>query len=624
MDTNNKTSSENPVPGKNTGSRIIMCLLAVALLLPLCANYSVYTPYRLPSAASWWGSLITLIASGAFIIFNRKKGWLTLPTPGKLAALLGMAFFLTLITCPFTYSESELFFHSAAAFVCVVVTFWLILRGFSFILLIPLMVIGMLEAGSYIQYKSMLNSMILMEALECSKEEFMVYITPRNVTLIIVGLAVIGVSSYMLNRLLRSIPKRALLGTVLCTGCIFYMMYPFVPNSCTTLSKVGINGAFKRTTQSYRDMKQAAKADAQLMAALPSPADKPSSLSTLQGNEGCIIVMHIGESVRADRVHFNGYQRNTTPYLSTVPNLISWKRCIAASGLTVTSLHVLLTNGRRAEGGIYGEPADELRATCGSVLDLYKANGFDVHCFLGALNTQSIRGDRALRALTKAAKKRYFTGGDVMDSPEQIKQCLQNNNKQNLLLFINNEGSHLPFRMYNRDEPPFTPSAPILQPSSEHEESVRNAYDNTIHYTDSFIQRVLQALEGRPYVYLYVSDHGEYLGDYGGTWGRARVGAEKGFFHSTQAAAVAAFAICSPEFEALNPQFAQAVQQLKNSASMMIGHEHYFHTLLGLIGLQSPYYKPELDLCSPDAKPYSGPAPSDWPDYLKEGATPEK
>ena len=211
-----------------------------------------------------------------------------------------------------------------------------------------------------------------------------------------------------------------------------------------------------------------------------------------------------------------------------------------------------------------------------------------------------------------------------MDSPEQIKQCLQNNNKQNLLLFINNEGSHLPFRMYNRDEPPFTPSAPILQPSSEHEESVRNAYDNTIHYTDSFIQRVLQALEGRPYVYLYVSDHGEYLGDYGGTWGRARVGAEKGFFHSTQAAAVAAFAICSPEFEALNPQFAQAVQQLKNSASMMIGHEHYFHTLLGLIGLQSPYYKPELDLCSPDAKPYSGPAPSDWPDYLKEGATPEK
>ena len=98
MNTNDKTTAENSVPSRNIGSRIIMCLLAVALLLPLCANYSVYTPYRLPSAASWWGSLIALIASVAFIIFNRKKGWLSLPTPGKLAALLGMAFFLTLIT----------------------------------------------------------------------------------------------------------------------------------------------------------------------------------------------------------------------------------------------------------------------------------------------------------------------------------------------------------------------------------------------------------------------------------------------------------------------------------------------------------------------------------------------
>lgn len=611
-------------PGKNIGSWLLMGLLALLLLTPLCVKFDLYTPYCLASAASWWKSSLVLVISIIFLIINSKKGWLCLPRPGKLAALLAMVFFLTALTCPFTYSESELFFHSSAMFICVVVGIWLLLRGFSFILFIPLMLIGMLEAGAFIQYRSMLNSMVLVEALECSEEEFMVYVTPLNITLIVLGVTIIAVSSYVLNRLLHSIPKRALLGTVVCTICSFYILYPFLPNGCTSLSKVGINGAFKRTSQSYRDMKKAAKADAKLATSIPSPAAQPSSLPTLQGNEGCVIVFHIGESVRADRLSFNGFSRDTTPLLSKVPNLMSWKRCVAASGLTVTSLHVLLTNARRAEGGVYGTPADDMKATCGPVLDLFKANGFDVRCFLGSLNKQSIRADKALRNLTQACSKRYYTRGDVMDATEQIHQCLQESGKKNLFLMVNNEGSHLPFRNYDHENPPFTPSKPILQPNGSDEEAVRNAYDNTIHYTDRFVHRVLESLKGRPYVYIYVSDHGEYLGDYDGTWGRARVGAEKGFFHSTQAAAVGAFAICSPEFEALNPHFAQAVQQMRSSTAMQIGHEHYFHTLLGLVGLQTPYYNAELDLCSPAAKPYDGPAPTDWPAHLGISSAPEQ
>lgn len=602
---------------KSVFSRLMMGILALLLLVPLCVNFSVYNPSSLASSASW-GVSATLLACGIiFLIINSRKSWLCLPTPGKLAALLGLVFFLTALTCPFTYCESELFFHSAALFICVVVGIWLVLRGFSFIIFIPLMLIGMLEAGAYIQYHSILNSMVLVEAIECSEEELMVYATPLNLTLIILGIFIISASSYLLNRLLSSIPKRALLGMVICTICSFFIMYPFLPDGGTSLSMIGINGAFKRTMKSYRDMKQATKTEAMLTEAIPSPAELPSSLPLLQGDEGCIVVLHIGESVRADRLAFNGYPRQTTPLLSAVPNLMSWKRCIAASGGTATSLRVILTNARRAEDDLYGTPTDEMKATCGSVLDLFNANGFEVHCFLGAINNQSIRGEKVLRHLTKSSKKRYYTKGDVMESTEQIRQCLQRAGRQNLFLMINNEGSHLPFRHYDQENPPFTPSKPILQPNGPNEDAVRNAYDNTIHYTDRFVHRVLESLKGRPYVYIYISDHGEYLGDYNGTWGRARVGAERGFFHSTQAAAVGAFAVCSPEFESLNPEFAQAAQQLRSTSSMMIGHEHCFHTLLGLVGLQSPYYNPELDLCSPKVKPYNGPAPSDWPAYFE-------
>lgn len=80
---------------------------------------------------------------------------------------------------------------------------------------------------------------------------------------------------------------------------------------------------------------------------------------------------------------------------------------------------------------------------------------------------------------------------------------------------------------------------------------------------------------------------------------------------------VGMFVICSPEFRQMHPHFAEAVQQLRAHSDMLVGHEHVFHTLLGLIGIRSPYYDSSLDLCSPDARPYEGPHPEN---YAPEGA----
>ena len=227
-----------------------------------------------------------------------------------------------------------------------------------------------------------------------------------------------------------------------------------------------------------------------------------------------------------------------------------------------------------------------------------------------------MRGDAVLRQLTKACEERFYTVDDVMESVEQIKTCLANAGGRNLFILINNEGSHTPFYMYDQANPPFTPSMHVLNPSAQYADDVCNAYDNTIHYNDLFVHRVLQLLEGRPYVYLYMSDHGEYLGDYGGTWGRSRLGVDKKMFHATRASAVGAFAVCSPEYEEMAPYFAQAARHMKDSTKMTIGHEHLFHTLLGIVGIKSPYYDSTLDLCSGEAQPYTGPQPQDLPDFL--------
>lgn len=42
---------------------------------------------------------------------------------------------------------------------------------------------------------------------------------------------------------------------------------------------------------------------------------------------------------------------------------------------------------------------------------------------------------------------------------------------------------------------------------------------------------------------------------------------------------------------------------------MTIGQGHLFHTILGLFGIKTEYYRQSFDLASPHAKPYDGPKP---------------
>ena len=122
------------------------------------------------------------------------------------------------------------------------------------------------------------------------------------------------------------------------------------------------------------------------------------------------------------------------------------------------------------------------------------------------------------------------------------------------------------------------------------------------------MHRIASLLRGRPWVYLYISDHGEYLG-HDGIWGRAALGESSLDYHSTGGCRVGMFILTSPELEQLHPHFAAALQQLRAHTALTVGQEHIFHTLLGLFDLRTPYYNPALDLSSPAAQPYTGPRP---------------
>ena len=82
---------------------------------------------------------------------------------------------------------------------------------------------------------------------------------------------------------------------------------------------------------------------------------------------------------------------------------------------------------------------------------------------------------------------------------------------------------------------------------------------------DAYIQRIAEGLKGRPFVYIYVSDHGEFLGE-DDKWGRTWIFSERDSVSGLQAyrrsagSQVGMFILPSDEWLHLHPHFQRAGQ----------------------------------------------------------------
>jgi len=163
------------------------------------------------------------------------------------------------------------------------------------------------------------------------------------------------------------------------------------------------------------------------------------------------------------------------------------------------------------------------------------------------------------------------------------------------LIVLHQRGSHGP--AYNTDVPQwakeFFPECDLPNLRNCDRAAINNSYDNTILYTDFFVSRVIDELSRRSAEFdtavLYVSDHGESLGENGLYL--------HGFPYSMaprEQIEVPMLFWASPGFYAdrahVDPQC------LRRSAEHDTSHDAIFHTLLPIFGLESPLYDEGLDL----------------------------
>ncbi len=128
-------------------------------------------------------------------------------------------------------------------------------------------------------------------------------------------------------------------------------------------------------------------------------------------------------------------------------------------------------------------------------------------------------------------------------------------------------------------------------------EQLVNAYDNTIAYTDHFLDQSLQWLQQQTQAghydtgLVYVSDHGESLGE-GGLYLHGVPFA----FAPEQQTHVPMVAWLSP---ALQQRSGVSADCLRKQAAQPLSHDNLFHTVLGLMDVKTQALEAPLDAAAP-------------------------
>ncbi len=580
---------------------------AVVLLVAAFMAWKGAYTWRVDFEFPWWGyaavALPLLGMAGMYLARRLRKD--VLPRTRTLWVVLLLSFAVDSVCNLFAYDAPWQLHVSVLMTMGFMLMLWAVLRAGAIAFWVLFLVLEIMQICGYMQYGSRINSLVVAETIEASWEEALAYMTPINLGMLALSFVLSLLFCWGLRRTLCRQQSLAMFNAACLFGgasllfglCVppnkqkqdFYWPLPEIPLLYSAASEAfTINEATINQVES-----------------LSSPAEEPSCLHSLRGGEGVVLVVHVGESIRADRMSLNGYERDTTPWLRQQKRLINFPSCISSACDTCQAQIALLTNARRD----IWETRPEMQPTTGSVLDLFTANGFEMYSFFGRRCAQKLKYDRVVLVLSRRSRQKFNAPGSPWTSVPQMQDVLKNTpSGQNLLFFVNNEGSHTPFEHYDRQNTPFTPAASHFQNPASQAVEVNNAYDSTIHYTDEYFRRVAELLGDRPFVYLYVSDHGEYLG-HDGMWGRAALGEKHVSYHSTSGCRVGMFVLYNEAFEKLNPQFAARLQQMRRNSQLTVAHEHLFHTLLGLFNLETKYYNPLLDLCSPQVQAYDGPTP---------------
>lgn len=299
-------------------------------------------------------------------------------------------------------------------------------------------------------------------------------------------------------------------------------------------------------------------------------------------SDSMTVVLVIGESLRADHLQINGYGRETTPCLMRDSMVVSFPHIYTAECFTHTSIPLMLT---RADS-VHPERAH----TEPSFISLFRQAGYRTAWLANQEAVESyayFMGECDTLVYANSGKSLYvfdkWLDGDLLSLYDE--ELGRDEPRQ--LILLHTIGSHWWYESHYTDE--FRRYNPVIRSrvvSSCTDEALVNSYDNTILYSDSIWASLIGRLRDRMAVLIYLSDHGESLGEDGL------------YLHGVEHPSLRYPACFVWVSESYARKFPERVAALQENSVRHYRTDFLFHSILSGADIHSGYIAGDLDIFS--------------------------
>lgn len=298
-----------------------------------------------------------------------------------------------------------------------------------------------------------------------------------------------------------------------------------------------------------------------------------------------LIVLVVGETARADRFSLNGYARETNPLLKKedVISFTNVHSCGTSTAVSVPCMFSAFGHGRftNEEARSSENLLDVL--THAGINVLWRDNNSDSKGVALRVPYENFKQDNTNTVCDEECRDEGMLVG--------LQEYVDGIPAGDIVIVLHQMGNHGPayYKRYPKAFEKFTPVCTTSELDKCSLEEIGNAYDNAILYTDYFLSKVIAFLKGNNSRFetamVYVSDHGESLGEKG-----LYLHGMPNFMAPEEQTHVPAILWLGDSYRDIDRE------ALGTHAAHEYTHDNFFHTVLGLVEVESSVYRRELDL----------------------------
>jgi lipid A ethanolaminephosphotransferase len=300
-----------------------------------------------------------------------------------------------------------------------------------------------------------------------------------------------------------------------------------------------------------------------------------------------LLVIVVGETARAQNWGLNGYARQTTPQLQRI-GPINFRDVTACGTSTEISVPCMFSPYGRAH---YDKRKIERSE---SLLHVLEHAGIATSWRDNQTGCKGVCAGLPFESFEHAKDPAYCDADGCLDGVmlDGLGDIVDRQAGDEVIV-LHQLGNHGPsyYKRYPARLRRYVPVCESAELSECSRAEIVDAYDNAVLQTDDFLARTIDLLRGlssRDTALIYVSDHGESLGENGL------------FLHGMPYAIAPETQTKVPMVFWLSPGFAAArgidTSCLRREGKEPASHDNLFHSVLGLMQVQTREYDPRLDL----------------------------